>query len=52
MVSNFIAFLVSRLVTTKLLVKLVLFASEKLVQSTKVKWDNELHAIVKDALTK
>lgn len=50
--SKFAAFVISRLVTTELLVKLMLFASEKLVKSTKAEWDDELHAIVKDALTK
>lgn len=48
--SKFFAFILTRLLTTKFLTKLVLFASEKLVKSTKVKWDDELHAIVKEAL--
>lgn len=50
--SKFFAFLLTRLLTTKFLVKFVLFASEKLVKSTDAKWDDELHAIVKEALTK
>ncbi|MBH0050727.1 hypothetical protein [Pseudoalteromonas sp. SWYJZ19] len=50
MLSKLLAFLMTRLVTTEFLVKLALFASEKLVKSSKPKWDDELHAMVEEAL--
>lgn len=50
MLTKFFASVLTRLLTAKFLTKVMLFASEKLVKSTKVKWDDELHAIVKEAL--
>lgn len=50
MFTKFLALLATRLMTTKFLVKIVLFGSEKLVKSTKPNWDDELHAIVVEAL--
>jgi hypothetical protein len=47
---KFFAFLVARLLTTKFLTKLFLTLSGILVEKTKVKWDDKLHKIVKEAL--
>jgi len=48
--AKFFAFLGSKLLTTKFVLKLVLFASAKLVKSSKPKWDDELHALISEAL--
>ncbi|KPW03252.1 hypothetical protein AN390_01327 [Pseudoalteromonas sp. P1-11] len=50
MLRKLLSFLATKLFTTKFFIKFVLFVSGKLVKSTKPKWDDELHAMIKEAL--